>query len=171
MSTGTTDTDTDTATSTPTEVDARAPRFTASVTATVLATVLILSMVNLRAATVLLAIQAVIFAVGALWGPQRHPYGRIFRRFIAPRIGPPTDRDPVGQLRFAQMMGALLSSAGLAGFVFGVPWVGVAATGFAFVAALVRALFGICLSRRPYLLVSKLRGNVPPCCQPKTPGN
>ena len=161
----------DTAAPAPAEVDARAPRFTASVTATVLAAVLILSMVNLRAATVLLAIQAGIFAIGAIFGPQRHPYGVIFRRFLAPRLGSPTDRDPVGQLRFAQMMGAILSTVGVAGFALGVPWVGAAATGFAFVAALVRALFGVCLSRRPYLLVSKLRGNVPPCCQAKTAGD
>lgn len=161
----------DTAAPAPAEVDARAPRFTASVTATVLAAVLILSMVNLRAATVLLAIQAGIFAIGAIFGPQRHPYGVIFRRFLAPRLGSPTDRDPVGQLRFAQMMGAIFSTVGVAGFALGVPWVGTAATGFAFVAALVRALFGVCLSRRPYLLVSKLRGNVPPCCQAKTAGD
>ena len=69
----------------PDKVDARAIRFTASVTAAVLAVVLILANVNVRAATVLLAAQALVFAVGAMWGPARHPYGLLFQRVIAPR--------------------------------------------------------------------------------------
>jgi hypothetical protein len=154
----------------PVEVDARGPRFTATVTATVLAMVLVLSNVNVRAATVLLAAQALVFAVGALWGPARHPYALIFRRLIAPRLGPVTKRDPVEQLRFAQLMGFIFCSLGVAGFALGFPVVGVIATGFALFAALMRAVFGICLSRRPYMLVSRLRGNVPACCQNKVGG-
>lgn len=154
----------------PVEVDARGPRFTATVTATVLAMVLVLSSVNVRAATVLLAAQALVFAVGALWGPARHPYALIFRRLIAPRLGPVTKRDPVEQLRFAQLMGFIFSTVGVAGFALGFPVVGVIATGFALFAALMRAVFGICLSRRHYMLVSRLRGNVPACCQNKVSG-
>lgn len=157
-------------TAAPAQVDARGPRFTATVTATVLATVLVVASVNVPAATVLLAAQALVFAVGALWGPARHPYGRIFRGLIAPRLGPVTKRDPVGRLRFAQLMGFIFCTIGLAGFALGIPAVGVIATGFALFAALMRAVFGICLSRRPYMLVSRLRGNVPACCQNKASG-
>jgi hypothetical protein len=129
--------------------------------------VLVLSRIDVRVATLLLAAQALVFAVGALWGPARHPYGMLFRRLIAPRLGPATKRDPVGQLRFAQLMGLIFCTVGIAGFVFGSPLVGVIATSFALFAALMRAVFGICLSRRPYLLVSRMRGNVPDCCQNK----
>ncbi len=156
-----------TVTAAPTEVDARGPRFTASVTATVLAAVLIVSRFNLSAATILLAAQALVFGVGAMWGPRRHPYGLMFRRFIAPRLGPVTKRDPVGQLRFAQLMGFIFCTVGVVGFSLGYPLVGGIATGFALFAALMRAVFGICVNRRPYMLVSRLRGNVPACCQNK----
>lgn len=160
-------TTTDTAAVPVAEVDARAPRFTASVTAVVLACVLLTAALSVPAATGLLAAQAVVFAIGAIWGPARHPYGLLFRALVAPRLGPVTKRDPVAQLRFAQLMGLVFCSAGLAGFGLGAPAVGMAATGFAFLAATVRAVFGVCLSRRPYLLVTKLRGEVPACCQKK----
>ena len=76
-----------TVTAAPDTVDARSVRFTATVTATVLALVLLLANVNLPVAMVLLAAQAVVFAIGAALGPARHPYGLVFRHFIAPRRG------------------------------------------------------------------------------------
>lgn len=159
---------TSTTTTAPAEVDARGTRFTASVTATVLGGVLVLAGLRIPAAAMaLLLAQAVVFGVGAVWGPARHPYGLIFGKLIAPRLGSVTKRDPVEQLRFAQLMGFVFCSVGVAGFAFGATSVGVAATGFALFAALMRAVFGICLSRRPYMLVSKMRGNVPACCQNK----
>ncbi len=151
----------------PDKVDARGPRFTATITAIVLGSVLALTRVDMRAATFLLAAQALVFAVGALWGPARHPYGMTFRRFIAPRLSPATKRDPVEQLRFAQMMGFIFCTIGLGGFTFGPHLVGMVATGFAFFAALMRSVFGICINRGPYMIVCRLRGKVPACCQDK----
>lgn len=156
-----------TVTAAPDKVDARGPRFTATLTAIVLGSVLALTRVDMRAATLLLAAQALVFAVGAVWGPARHPYGMAFRRFIAPRLGPVTKRDPVEQLRFAQMMGFIFCTIGLGGFASGSHVVGMAAVGFALFAALMRALFGLCLSRGPYMLVCRMRGKVPACCQNK----
>ncbi len=153
--------------SAPAEVDARATRFTASVTAAVLAAVLLLSSISLPVAMTLLAVQAIVFGVGAIWGPARHPYGAAFHALIAPRLGPPTTREAVEQLRFAQLLGCIFCSTGVIGFALDIPVVGVTATGVALFAALIRAVFGICLSRRPYMLVSKMRGNVPACCQNK----
>ena len=154
----------------PDKVDARAIRFTASVTATVLAVVLILANVNVRAATVLLAAQALVFAVGAMWGPARHPYGLLFQRVIAPRRGPAIKTEAVEQIRFAQMMGFVFCTVGVVGFALGSSLVGLIATGFALFAALMRAVFGICLSRGPYMLVCRLQGKVPACCQNKASG-
>jgi hypothetical protein len=156
-----------TSTVAPAEIDARLPRFTASVTATVLALVLILSTVNMQAAVTLLAVQGVIFAIGAIWGPARHPYGAAFLSRIAPRLGPATKSDYVEQLRFAQMLGFIFCSIGIAGFVLHAPVVGYVATGFALFAALMRAVFGICLGRGPYMVVTRMRGKVPACCQNK----
>ena len=86
---------------------------------------------------------------------------------LAPRLGPATTREAVEQLRFAQLLGCIFCSPGVIGFALDMPVVGVTATGFALFAALIRAVFGICLSRRPYMLGSKMRGNVPACCQNK----
>ena len=95
--------------------------------------------------SVMLAAQAVVFAVGAALGPARHPYGLLYRRFIAPRRGPVTKTEAVEQIRFAQLMGFIFCTVGVAGFVLKAPTVALIATGFALFAALMRAVFGICL--------------------------
>jgi len=67
-------------------VDVRGPRFSARVTTAVLIVVLV------SGSAVLLGLQAVVFAIGAFGGLRRSPYGQVFRRLIAPRLGPPTHR-------------------------------------------------------------------------------
>src|SRR5206468_1634546 len=97
------------------------------------------------AAAVILGIQTVVFAVGAWRGPRQHPYGLIFGRFVAPRLAPVTEREPVPPLKFAQLVGFLFAVVGTVGFAAGVPLVGLVATGFALAAAFLNAAFGICL--------------------------
>jgi hypothetical protein len=65
-------------------IDPRGPRFAAWVTTAVLVIVLV------TASTLLLAAQAIVFAVGAFAGLQLHPYGLIYRTFVAPVGGPRT---------------------------------------------------------------------------------
>jgi hypothetical protein len=156
-----------TAIAAPAEVDARVARFTATVTAAVRATALAVATVNPRVAAAILAAQAVIFGIGALWGPLQHPYGLAFSRLIAPRLGPAVKRDAVAQLRFAQMLGFFFCAIGSAGFALGAPTVGWISAGFALFAAVMRAAFGICLGKGPYMVVCRLRGEVPACCQNK----
>ena len=139
------------------QVDVRGPRFAAWITTAVLLTVLLVSAVSVPAAALLLAIQAIVFAVGAAGGPRRHPYGRLFATFVAPRLSPPTEREPVAPLRFAQLVGLLFAAVGLVGFVAGAPLVGVVATAFALAAAFLNAAFGICLGCQIYPLVARLR--------------
>lgn len=139
------------------QVDVRGPRFAAWITTAVLLAVLIVSAISVPAAAVLLAFQAVVFAVGALRGPRRHPYGLIFATLVAPRLSPVTEREPVAPLRFAQFVGLIFAVAGVAGFVLGAPLAGVVATAFALAAAFLNAAFGICLGCQIYPLVSHLR--------------
>ena len=141
----------------PVQVDVRGPRFVAWVTTAVLVVTLITSAVSLPAAAVVLEVQAVLFGVGALAGPKRHPYGVVFARLVAPRLGPVRDREPVPPLKFAQLVGLIFAVAGVAGFATGARYVGVVATGAALVAALLNAAFGICLGCRLYPLVIRLR--------------
>jgi hypothetical protein len=141
----------------PAQVDVRGPRFVAWVTTAVLVAVLLLSTVSTVAAAVLLAVQAAVFALGAALGPRRHPYGRVFARFVAPRLGPATQTEPVAPLRFAQLVGLVFAVVGAAGFGAGLLIVGLVATAFALVAAFLNAAFGICLGCRLYPLVARLR--------------
>lgn len=139
------------------QVDVRGPRFAAWITTAVLLAVLIVSAFSIPAAAVLLAAQGVAFALGALYGPRRHPYGLIFATLVAPRLSPVTEREPVPPLRFAQFVGLLFALVGVAGFTLGAPLVGVVATGFALTAAFLNAAFGICLGCQIYPLVTHLR--------------
>jgi hypothetical protein len=144
-------------TGTPAQVDIRGPRFAAWVTTAVLIVVLVVSGFSTVAATVLLALQAVVFAIGALRGPRQHPYGLIFAKLVAPRLGPVSAREPIPPLKFAQLVGFVFAVVGVAGFAFGVPLLGTIATAFALFAAFLNAAFGICLGCQLYPLVARLR--------------
>lgn len=141
----------------PAQVDVRGPRFAAWVTTAVLIATLAVSTVSTVAAAIILAAQTVIFAIGAVRGPRQHPYGLIFANFVAPRISPVTEREPVPPLKFAQLVGFIFGVAGTAGFAIGIPLLGVIATAFALFAAFLNAAFGICLGCQLYPLVSHLR--------------
>jgi hypothetical protein len=139
------------------QVDVRGPRFAAWVTTAAIVVTLFASAVSNVAAAVILGLQAVVFAIGALGGPRRHPYGQIFATLIAPRLGPVTDREPVPPLKFAQFVGLLFAVAGAVGFALGWTTLGLTATAFALIAAFLNAAFGICLGCQLYPLVARLR--------------
>ena len=143
----------------PDRVDVRGPRFAAWVTTAVLLLALVVSAASPLAAAVILGVQAAIFAIGAIGGPRRHPYGRVFASVVAPRLGPVREREPVAPLKFAQLVGLIFAVAGVAGFAAGAFLVGVIATAFALVAAFLNAAFGICLGCQLYPLVARLRPN------------
>ncbi|MFE3143685.1 DUF4395 domain-containing protein [Streptomyces scopuliridis] len=131
------------------DIDIRGPRFGAAVTSVVLAVVLI------TGSWVPLAWQTLCFAVGAVGGVQRSPYGRLFRTVVRPRIGPPVEYESPAPPRFAQAVGLAFSLVGLAGYLWGPSWLGMAATGCALAAAFLNAVFGYCLGCEMYLLVRR----------------
>ncbi len=139
------------------QVDVRGPRFAAWVTTGVLIAALLVSAASPIAAAVILGIQAVVFAIGAVGGPRKHPYGRIFATFIAPRLAPVTEKEPVAPLKFAQLVGLLFAIAGTVSFATGITALGLGATAFALIAAFLNAAFGICLGCQIYPLVARLR--------------
>ena len=97
------------------QIDVRAPRFAAWVTSVVLAIAL------LTGSGVLVAVQAVIFAVGAFVGLRYAPYGLVFRTLVAPRLGPVREREPEAPPRFAQFVGLLFAVVGATGYLLGAP--------------------------------------------------
>ena len=145
------------------QVDVRGPRFAAWVTTAVIVATLLASAVSPLAAAAILGLQAVVFAIGAVGGPRKHPYGRIFATLIAPRLGPVTEKEPTPPLKFAQFVGFLFAVVGTVGFATGLTGVGLGATAFALIAAFLNAAFGICLGCQIYPLVARLRR---PAAQP-----
>ncbi len=120
-----------------------------------------MSAVSPTAAAVILGLQAVVFAIGALLGPHRAPYGTIFRTLIQPRLSPVTEREPVPPLQFAQLLGFTFAAVGTVGFATGVTLLGVIATALALGAAFLNAAFGICLGCQIYPLITRLRRTQP----------
>lgn len=143
--------------STDIQVDVRGPRFAAWITTAVLVSTLVVSAFSARAATVVLGAQAVVFTIGALRGPRNSPYGILFAKLVAPRLGPVREREPVPPLKFAQLVGLVFAVIGVAGFAAGVPMLGVVATAFALLASFLNAGFGICLGCQLYPLAARLR--------------
>ena len=139
------------------QIDPRGPQFTAAVTAVVLAAVLVTAPSPF--ATVLLAVQAGLFAVGAGLGVQRTPHAWVFRTLVRPRLAPTDDWEDPAPPRFAQAVGLAFAVVGLVGLVAGLPALGLVATGFALVAALLNAVFGFCLGCEMYAVIARFRTN------------
>ena len=133
----------------PGAVDPRGQRFAAALTVVVLATVLL---APAPYGTWLLAVQAGIFATGAVRGVHATPYAWLFRRVVRPRLGPPREWEAPEPPRFAQGVGLVFAAAGLAALVAGATVVGQVAVGVALVAALLNAAFSLCLGCEVYLL-------------------
>lgn len=136
----------------PTHVDPRGQRFAAAITSVVLALALLLPT---GAAIALLAVQAVVFAIGAAGYLDRSPYAVAFARLVRPRIGPPAETEDARPPRFAQAVGLTFAVVALVGLVTGALVVGYVATAFALVAALLNAAVGLCLGCELYLLVRR----------------
>jgi hypothetical protein len=144
-------------TKTPDQVDVRGPRFAAWITTAVLVITLLVSGVSPLAAAIILGVQSVVFAIGAVAGPRLHPYGLVFAKLVAPRLSPVREREPVPPLKFAQLVGLIFAAPAAIGFATGASLFGVALTAAALVAAFLNAAFGICLGCQLYPLVARLK--------------
>ena len=127
-------------------IDPRGPRFVAAITFVVLAVVL------LTGSAWLLAAQTVVFANGAFAGLQRHPYGAVYRRFVRPRLGPPSELESSTPPQFAQGVGFAFTAVGTVALALGATTFGLVAVGLALAAAFLNAVFGLCLGCEMYLI-------------------
>ena len=135
------------------QIDARGPRFSAAITTVVLAVALVTS--NIWVA----AFQAVVFAIGAIKGPQFTPYAFIYRTLIKPRLKSPLRTEDVRPPQFAQSIGLLFALVALAGDATGTPVVFTVAVAAALAAAFLNAAFDFCLGCQVYLLLARLRSH------------
>jgi len=136
-------------------IDPRGPRVGAGLTAVVLAVALLTGNVWV------LAGQAVVFALGSLLGIQRSPYSVLFRRFVRPRLAPPTELEDPAPPRFAQTIGLLVTGVGLAFAAAGAGAAVEISAALALIAAFLNSVFGLCLGCELYLLLARLRGPRP----------
>src|SRR5580692_7230899 len=88
-------------------IDPRGPRFGAGRTIAVLAVVL-----STRNGW-LLALQTLVFAIGAAAGLTDAPYGLLYRWLIRPRLGPPAHTEAEAPPRFAQAVGMIIAGVGV----------------------------------------------------------
>ena len=95
------------------QIDPRGPRFGAAITTLVLAATLVA--IPSTAATVLLGIQTVVFALGAFVGLHAQPYGILYRKLVAPKLGKPTELEAVEPPQFAQRVGLLFALVAIIG--------------------------------------------------------
>lgn len=131
------------------QIDPRGPRFGAWITTVVLAVVLI------TGSWPLLAVQAVIFGIGAFAGLGYAPYGLAYRYLVAPRLAPTDEREEAAPPRFAQGVGFAFAVVGVIGYASGLTALGIVATAFALIAAVLNAAFGLCLGCEVYLLLRR----------------
>jgi len=127
-------------------IDARGPRFAASITTLVLAIALVTQ------SAWVLALQGLVFLIGAVRGPQFTPYGLIFKSLIKPRLKNEAPTEDVRPPKFAQAVGFIFALVGLIGAIAGSSAVFTVAVGFALAAAFLNAAFNFCLGCEMYLL-------------------
>lgn len=137
-------------------LDPRGLRFAAALTTLVLAVALLTGNV------VVLGLQAVVFAAGALLGPRLSPYGLIYARLLRPRVGPPAQTKDARPPRFAQSVGFAFAVIGVVAELVGLDALAVAAIAFALIAAFLNAAFSLCLGCQVYLLGRRVLGRLTP---------
>jgi hypothetical protein len=135
---------------TPMQIDPRGPRFGALITTGVLVAVLA------TGSAWLLAAQAAVFAISAIFGLRYAPYGLIYRLLIRPRLGPPKELEDEAPPRFAQGVGLVFAVAGVIGYATGLTPLGIAATALALIAAFLNGAFGLCLGCELYLIIRRI---------------
>ena len=143
-------------------VDPRGQRFNATLSAIVLAVVLI------TGSGWLLAAQAVVFGIGAVLGLRYSPYGVIYRSLVRPRLGPPAGLEAAPPPRFAQGAGLVISVIGVIGYGTGLIGLGMAAAAAALAAAFLNAAFGFCLGCEMYVLIKRVRPGRQPVAAPES---
>ena len=132
-------------------IDSRGPRWSALITAIVLATALVTSSIWV------IAYQAVVFAVGAIRGPQFTPNAFIFKKLIRPRLKSEVTFEDVRPPQFAQAVGLGFALIAVIASVVGAGGVFTIAVGFALAAAFLNAAFNFCLGCEMYLLILRAR--------------
>jgi hypothetical protein len=134
----------------PVTIDARGPRFTATITLVVLAIALLTQSVYV------IGFQLLVFGIAAFIGLKKSPYGIIYRKLVQPRLRGPVPLEDQRPPRFAQLVGFLFALVAVIGLLSDASAVFTIATSFALVAAFLNSAFGFCLGCRMYLILVRI---------------
>ena len=104
----------------------------------------------------LLGIQTLVFALGAFVGLHAQPYGIIYRKLVAPKLGKPSELEAVEPPQFAQFVGFLFAASGLIALLLGADVAALVAVGFALGAAFLNAAFNFCLGCEMFLIGKRI---------------
>jgi hypothetical protein len=104
-----------------------------------------------------ISFQAVVFAIGAIRGPQFTPYAFIYKKLIKPRLKSEVTFEDARPPQFAQSVGLGFALVAVIASVVGAGGVFTVAVGFALAAAFLNAAFNFCLACQMYLLILRVR--------------
>lgn len=134
----------------PVTIDARGPRFTATITLVVLAIALLTQSIYV------IGFQLLVFGIAAFIGLKKSPYGIIYRKLVQPRLRGPVPLEDQRPPRFAQLVGFLFALVAVIGLLSDANAIFTIATSFALVAAFLNSAFGFCLGCRMYLILVRI---------------
>ena len=142
----------------PAGIDPRGPRFGAAITSVLLLITVFLGLNSATESTAyaLLFVITALFAVGAIFGNSKHPYGLFFKKFVRPRLAAPKELEDPRPPQFAQLIGFIVAAVGLVLGAFGVAYGVAGAAAAAFIAAFLNAAFAFCLGCQIYVGLQRI---------------
>jgi hypothetical protein len=134
----------------PVTIDARGPRFTATITLVVLAIALLTQSIYV------IGFQLLVFGMASFIGLKKAPYGIIYRKLVQPRLRGPVPLEDQRPPRFVQLVGFIFALVAFIGLLTDANTVFTIATSFALVAAFLNSAFGFCLGCKMYLILVRI---------------
>jgi hypothetical protein len=143
---------------TPKQLDPRGPRFGAGITSILMVLVIYFSLApeTINIALGIMAFAVVMFTLGSLLGPAKHPYSYLYKYTLRKLLKDPTELEAPKPVHFAQVVGLIVTGTGLLLHLLAVPNALPIAAAAAFVAAFMNAVFAYCLGCQMYLGLKRL---------------
>ena len=140
------------------QLDPRGPRFGAGISALLMLIVIYLSLDpdSVQLALSVMGFAVLMFTFGSLLGPAKHPYSYLYKYTLRKFLKAPAYLEPATPVHFAQVIGLVITSLGLALGLVGVPYALPIAAAAAFMAAFVNAVFAYCIGCQMYLGLKRL---------------
>ncbi|MFY9304696.1 MAG: DUF4395 domain-containing protein [Rhodoluna sp.] len=142
----------------PKQLDPRGPRFGAGITSILLLVVIYLSLEAATVPTAFLVMGFIVlmFVIGSALGPAKHPYSYVYKFTLRKVLQAPTVLEDARPVRFAQVVGLIVTGTGFFLHLLAVPNALPIAAAAAFIAAFLNAAFAYCLGCQMYLGLKRL---------------